>query len=463
MTSTTTAAIAAIDPLDQQEMRDIIAEETAKVRGRLMTICNDIIPNQIISKDRSILGAILLKTGHMDLNEKDLKAYFWGNGKINSNKWSCYIDDDGHIRSLNLSSHNADPFDLPPSIILLVRLTRLSVQCCRLLPVELSKLQNLQSLHLDRRSELVINFPFQMELRKLEMIHLDSTSLPESTSSPFFVWLTTKLPSLIELGFCNYYIGETSRILDFLQTVEETRFKDNLKSLIVFDCNQDWNPFGTLFQTLMLNILPRFPNLDSMRLNGNNIESVQPIVEKSETEQTVVSTLRVLSIYDTSVIEISKDDPKERAAAMSLVKTYSYVYNLGGKNKEDYPSDLEYELRLNHAGRGRLVGKGVGNNDRPIPLSLWPTILERAYEKSDKIYDDWYSEGEKNATRLYYLLREGPALLGRTELFSGGGGGGGGAVVENDERKNSSLKQKNRKTSKMPRNKKKPKKHKMTI
>ena len=42
----------------------------------------------------------------------------------------------------------------------------------------------------------------------------------------------------------------------------------------------------------------------------------------------------------------------------------------------------------------------------------------------------YHSGKEKNATGLYYLLREGPVLVGRTELFSGGD-----AVVENDEEK----------------------------
>ena len=281
---------------------------------------------------------------------------------------------------LSIFSHtrlgNTGLFDLPPSIIRLVRLKQLSVQRCRSLPVEFSKLQHLNCLHLDACSSLILNFPFQMELGKLEMFQLESTSLPESISSPFFVWLTTKVPSLTELGFSEYHMEDASRIVDFLLAVEETSFKDNLKSLIVYDCNLGWESFETSFQSLMLDILPRFPNLDSMRLIGNKIESIQPIAEKFETEQTVVSSLRVLSIEELN------DDPKERTAAMSLIKTRSAIYNLGGRDKEDYPSDLEYELRLSHAGRGR---------DRPIPLSLWPTILERAYEKAYGIYDDWVS------------------------------------------------------------------------
>ena len=290
---------------------------------------------------------------------------------------------------LSIFSHtrlgNTGLFDLPPSIIRLVRLEQLSVQRCRSLPVEFSKLQNLNCLHLDACSSLILNFPFQMELGKLEMFQLESTSLPESISSPFFVWFTTKLPSLTELGFNEYHMEDASRIVDFLLAVEETSFKDNLKRLIVYDCNLCWESFETSFQSLLLDILPRFPNLDSMRLNGNKIESIQPIAEKFETEQTVVSSLRILSIEELN------DDPKERTAAMSLIKTRSAIYNLGGRDKEDYPSDLEYELRLSHAGRGRVIGKGVGNDDRPIPLSLWPTILERAYEKAYGIYDDWVS------------------------------------------------------------------------
>jgi hypothetical protein len=123
--------------------------------------------------------------------------------------------------------------------------------------------------------------------------------------------------------------------------------------------------------------------------------------------------LQVLNLYDTPVMETMKDDPKEREAVLSLLKTRSSIYNLGGRKKDDYPADVECALRFNHA------GGNVAFDDKSIPLSLWPTILKRAYEKSNiRIYDKRYyeEEKEKNPTGLYFLLREGPVLFGRAEL-----------------------------------------------
>jgi len=122
--------------------------------------------------------------------------------------------------------------------------------------------------------------------------------------------------------------------------------------------------------------------------------------------------LQVLNLYDTPVMEKMKEDSKEREAVLSLLKTRSSICNLGGRKKDDYPADVECALKCNHAGRN------VTFDDKSIPLSLWPTILEMAHEKSnDRIYDkQYYEEKEKNPTGLYYLLREGPVLFGRAEL-----------------------------------------------
>jgi hypothetical protein len=420
---------------DQHEMMDIIAETAEEDRERLMTICNDVIPNQIIFKERVILVTILTKTGHIDLHDEDIKSKvrwtdgtFFGTG-YNTGDWDCSFDKDGHIVRLIIGENSQGyltSFVLPPIIIHLVRIKILWVEFCSSLPMELSKLENLQRLYLGYCPDLFDNFPVQMELRNLLKLQVLNT-IPESTSSPFFVWLATKLPSLHDLGFKDCREEQTNRVLDFLLTVEETRFKDNLRSINVEFCNSLCEPFETQLDTIFSEIRPRFSNLRSIKLPDNYIESIQPIVEKLETEQTVSSSLRVLSLYgDNQVLEKIHYDPKERAAAMSLIKTCSTIYNLGGCNKADYPSDLEYELRINHAGRNII--EVVGNDSRSVPISLWPTILERAYEKSHQIYEEPYSKNptkkEKNATGLYYLLREGPALFGRSELGSGGDGDG---------------------------------------
>jgi hypothetical protein len=140
-----------------------------------------------------------------------------------------------------------------------------------------------------------------------------------------------------------------------------------------------------------------------------------PIMNSIKNEASFLpsTSLRVLDIHNNPVFKKIKEDPDEKAAVLSLLGTFSGISNLGGYHKSDYDSDIEYALRINHAGR-RIVVKaaidGSGSNDAGkavVPISLWPTILERAYEKSAV---DIYNP--KNATGIYYLLREvGPALL----------------------------------------------------
>ena len=82
-----------------------------------------------------------------------------------------------------------------------------------------------------------------------------------------------------------------------------------------------------------------------------------------------------------------------------------YTILVAVNNTEDYRADLEDAVEL--------LTKVAGSDDRPIPLSLWPTILERAYEKSYDIYSEDHNyedskKEEKDATGMYYLLCEGP-------------------------------------------------------
>ena len=87
-------------------------------------------------------------------------------------------------------------------------------------------------------------------------------------------------------------------------------------------------------------------------------------------------------------------------------------------------ADLKYALDINFAGRRVVEDRG---DMRPVPLSLWPKILTRAY---DELYN--------NPTVLYYLLRNGPALAGRVTLDSTtaeceDGDGDGDGVKDGDD------------------------------
>ena len=121
-------------------------------------------------------------------------------------------------------------------------------------------------------------------------------------------------------------------------------------------------------------------------------------------------SLRVLNLHRNDVLEKMKDDPIKKAALLSFLGTFNTIHNVvgrpgGGLND----SDVEYALRINYAGRRIVVkvdGGSNNNNDDGkaiVPISLWPIILERAYDRSLDI-SRW--RGKKNATGIYYLLRE---------------------------------------------------------
>ena len=82
--------------------------------------------------------------------------------------------------------------------------------------------------------------------------------------------------------------------------------------------------------------------------------------------------------------------------------------NLGVFSAKQYHPDIEHLLRINHAGRV-LVEGGIGK--QPIPICLWPIVLERAFEKSTHVYgEDFRHNKRTNPTGLFYLIRNGPVL-----------------------------------------------------
>jgi len=94
-----------------------------------------------------------------------------------------------------------------------------------------------------------------------------------------------------------------------------------------------------------------------------------------------------------------KEDLKEKAAILSLLETFNTISSLGHLGKEGHAySDVEYALRINHAGRRLVEGSHVATS---LPRSIWPIVLERVIKKSYR--DDPF-------TGLYYLLRHGPVL-----------------------------------------------------
>jgi len=128
------------------------------------------------------------------------------------------------------------------------------------------------------------------------------------------------------------------------------------------------------------------------------------------------------------------DDSNENEALLTILNKFNEISDLGQLSCGSC-SEVEYLLRINHIGRKFITGEAGDdgdegtttmtidnnnnnnnhNNSEPLPPhrmtkrrikpELWPTILERAYEKSARVK---YGYGMKKcSTGIFYLLRNG--------------------------------------------------------
>jgi hypothetical protein len=88
----------------------------------------------------------------------------------------------------------------------------------------------------------------------------------------------------------------------------------------------------------MLTVVQKFKILSELDLSYNDIRSDQlPIVvnkinheDTTEFAHPKSSSLRVLNLFENPIFKNMKDDPEEKMAMLSLLKTYNTIYNLGG-------------------------------------------------------------------------------------------------------------------------------------
>lgn len=401
-----------------QVLRDVLAGMAEP--ERLVAFCGKCIPKKVDFIDGVVLVSILVKMGIVNL-DKDKGLYL--SDSHYAPKWSFRVDDDGRIIGLGIGdgydSETIIFYDLPAGIVRLDKLTDLTISggCGSLPAKELSSLPHLQRLHFDDCGpNLLENFPIQMKLKNLTTLGITHGYYLLQSTSPVFAWIQQQLPSLEELDICcTKEIESTVFFLDFLCTANVC-FKESLKQITMDDCKVNNNQF----ETLLFDILPRFPNVFSLDLGHNKIQSIKPIVDRIENDDncSIPKSIRVVVLTDNPIVENVKEDQKEKAALLSLLRSFDAISSLGDWYPGDYDSDVEYALRTNHAGRSIIEG---GNNDgRSLPLSVWPALLERAFDKSADIHHGFSFRKEipNNPTGLYYLIREGPALIGRTDLGS---------------------------------------------
>jgi hypothetical protein len=204
-------------------------------------------------------------------------------------------------------------------------------------------------------------------------------------------------------------------------------------------------------EILMLDIRERFPNLRRINVRANNIKSLVGIedrIKKIRSSSSSSSSSRLVlsnnnlnelnlrdnhSILDCAISQTNwfysdtgtlfttkdrKEMSKGKSALLTLLNTFNGISNLCYSPLSSYHSDVEYALRINHAGRtfisnGEISSGTTATSTAPvINNALWPLILERAYKKSEAIFyfdPSWITnveiEGSKCATGLFDLVR----------------------------------------------------------
>jgi len=448
-------ATAAITKAREQSMKCILEEIPEEHRGRFTTICVNSIPDEVSFVDGMVLILMLIQMGRFRLDDSTIDRIDFNLEKVEDvydsdddyeSNWKYEIDlydvhpkidEDGRIIAFSIGryfeQHRQIPYDLPSCIVHLDRLEYLFVIDCRSLPAEaLPKLPNLRTLELYFRdpSDLLNNFPLQMELNQLKTLEICGGKF--QPPAHFLEWMTTNLPNLENLGFWHTEKKETERIIKALST-HDVCFAQTFKRLDIRACNLD----DKLFESLLLDALPKFQSLSTLNVVSNKIESLQNIAKRIENDNkkpcVVAKSLRHIYLTGNFVENKLKNNPKEKHAMLSLLKVFNAVCTLKIYGEEHFDSDVDYALRINDAGRSLVEG----GNDELLPLSVWPTVLERAYAESHRaglyLFRGIDSQ-EKNPTGLYYLLRNGPALVSRSNLLGGSRYNDDGQDDENEKK-----------------------------
>jgi len=194
-------------------------------------------------------------------------------------------------------------------------------------------------------------------------------------------------------------------------------FQTSLKSIELEYCGI--NDGG--LEALLFKVLPSFPQLSSLSLRRNKIESLKSIVEKLRNgnvdKRVYKSKLRQLDLTSNYFcISGSGSTEKNIGVFRDFLCIFSTICDVPKECiRAQHSDDILFELLLNRAGRSLITGEV---NNRPIPLSVWPMVLARIKNRiKNKNLSNIYfrrlygHEDGQEITAMMYMLRNGPVLI----------------------------------------------------
>mmetsp|Transcript_45900 Transcript_45900/g.49531 ORF Transcript_45900/g.49531 Transcript_45900/m.49531 type:complete len:569 (-) Transcript_45900:166-1872(-) len=512
MASTATATATAIKSMDRL-FRDVLANLAEEDRGKFMNACLKGIPTEMNFTEGVVVIYALAKICILELHNSENNCIIFYEGSLKG-EYNCFvggrgiprrinswcmnfaIDNDGRIIKLFMPCNDTD---LPAVIFWLERLKDLRIWNCRSIPVELSNLPPLEKITLDcsecrslpmelsnfpRLEKLTLencseqffnNFPIQMKLQYLKVLHVDST-LP--LSSPLFTWMTNKLPNLEVLDF-NFdgMIGENLLDLENLSPDMCSRYLfDNfpthtelchLKQLFV---SSGWplsspvltwmtKQFPSLecltfvgmgidrttllldhlcipgvcfeeslqqlticsckvnnnhFEKILFEVLPRFQNLVSLDLDSNNITTVQPIVDRIKNDNSVVihKSLRTLNLVHNLVSDDGHEGMRKDLNPKEKAALLSFLKTFN--TIYDLGAWDFDDSDLKYAQQMNHAGRSLVEVGTNSGRSLPLSAWPIVFERAGDKTDYNFHTEKDNATELNYLVCQiGPLLISR--------------------------------------------------
>ena len=341
------------------------------------------------------------------------------------------IDSNGRITILRLyhNRHLNHEYNLPPIIERLQKLKNIAPgQSCQSIPLELGNLPHLETLDLQFPPRMLYqNIPQGMQFSGLKSIILNAS---HKLLSPSIVeLLRNRFHSLERLCIMDGGKAIWDQILHALQK-DDYPFRQSLKTL---DLHYDHLTEEDL-ETILFEILPRFPNVDKLEIAMCEIKSLRAIESRIKRSRTALpkNSLRALGTFQSNARSLIFDNPEENAAFLTILNTFDGICSLQCNGwdidyvKHECAPDVQYLLRINHAGRKYITGGATEEGDKegattaiaptsyrnklpvkPIPPALWPLIFKRAYETSNKPRG---VGNKKCATGMFYMLRNGSGL-----------------------------------------------------
>lgn len=382
------------------------------------------IYNEIVDVDEWItFVSVLTQMGLLNLNSRFVTDMV----RVSEEKWFFRSDGCGNMRNLVFGSL-IPSCTVPSDIARFQRLEWLELRNVRNLPLEeLSKLWQLRSLGVLGASlslqESLRNVPENVKLHRLETLKLKG-----SPSFPLLHRCGAGLKTLIMT------FDTQSDIQTFLELMASSELgcANSLSKLTIKCAAQNCLLQGHHLETLFLRVLPKFSNLSDLKLDESlDVTSLKFVADKIRSDgvdQKLVgsSSLKCieLTFQGPQGWRFGKDfnsDPHANQSLLTILKTFRTVIFLSVPGSMQLHPSLQYALIQNKAGRGILDDGSVSS----LPPSVWPFLLKRAQQliqrKKTGGFDNVYPRNMKNSiqtTGVYYLLREGPTLYGRTDLTS---------------------------------------------